>query len=183
MRLHTILLVLTTTSLLAQTPTQRPAPKMDAVKAAIGLSDSQVTQLLQLRRDQREALRPTFQEMREKRKALRDSLEAGGADPTALGNLLVGIQELQKKAKATNDSFRAQALALLDDAQKAKLQALQQTVEEAAKLRPAVGQATALNLLQAPERKQKRALEGRRMMLRNQLRPGLQDLRQRRALR
>jgi len=149
MKLKTILMVFAATALLAQTPPappQPPADRFDAVQAAVGLTDAQVTQLLDLRKQEGEAVRATSQQMREKQKALRDALQTGTADAAALGNLLLEIQSLGKKVRQTHESFHAQALALLDDQQKANLAKL----EEAMKLRPAIGQASALNLLEGP---------------------------------
>jgi len=149
MKLTTILTVFATTALLAQTPPAPPQPPADrfgAVQAAVGLTYTQVTQLLELRKQQGEAVRTPSQQMRERQKALRDGLQAGTADAAALGNLLLEIQSLGKKIRETHESFRAQALALLDDQQKANLAKL----EEAMKLQPAIGQAAGLNLLQGP---------------------------------
>lgn len=147
MKLTLILTVFATTALLAQTtPPQPPADRFDAVQAAVGLTDAQVTQLLELRKQEREAVRTISQQMAEKRKALHDALQAGTSDAAALGKLLLDIEALGKKIRETHQSFQAQALALLDSQQKANLAKL----EEAMKLRPAIGQATALNLLVGP---------------------------------
>lgn len=146
MRFHTLSLLLSGTLLLAQGPPPRQPPLND-VKAALGLSDETVSQLQQLRRDQREALRSTFQQIRDNERKLHETLEAGRADATALGNMLLTIQNLRKQVRDSAETYRTQALALLSDEQKAKLQSL----EEAAKMRAAIQQAASLNLLKAPE--------------------------------
>ena len=146
MRFHTLSLLLSGTLLLAQGQPQPRQPSASEVKAALGLDDNTVSQLQQLRRDQREALRSTFQQIRDDERKLRVTLQAGGADPTALGNLLLSIQDLRKQVRDSGEAYRTQALALLNDEQKAKLKGL----EEAAKLRAAIGQAAGLNLLKAP---------------------------------
>jgi Spy/CpxP family protein refolding chaperone len=154
------MLILPAAALFAQSPPQPPEARFDEVKAAVGLTDEQVSQLLQLRRDERQALRLTFQPMREKQRALHESLQAGGADPTTLGQLLLDIENLKQQARDTNDQFQTQALGLLSNEQKANLQ----TLEEAAKLRSTIGQATGLNLLKGP------APQGARSFLRSRRR-------------
>ena len=77
----------------------RPLGLRLAAKEALGLRDEQVTQLLELRKQQREALAPIFQQMREKRTALREAIQAGSPDATAIGNLVVGTQSLRKKVQ------------------------------------------------------------------------------------
>jgi Spy/CpxP family protein refolding chaperone len=131
--------------LLAQSPPPRQA-RAEQIKAALGLTDDQISQLVQLRRQERESLRTTVQQMREKRRTLQESLKAGGADPATLGNLLLDVQKLRQQVRDTNEQYRVRALGLLDDAQRTKLQSL----EEAARLQPAIRQAVGLNLLSPP---------------------------------
>ena len=146
MKFRCFLMVLCASALFAQAPATRQRPSFDAAKEALGLRDEQVTQLLELRKQQREALAPIFQQMREKRTALREALQAGSPDATAIGNLVVGTQSLRKKVQESNDNFRAQAVAVLDDQQKAKLAKLKEAL---AALR-AIRQAAGLNLLEGP---------------------------------
>ena len=118
MKIHRLLLVLTATVLLAQAPPARraqgarPGQGIQAVKTFLNLSDAQVQQLVQLRRDEQQALQPIRQQIR-----------------------------------TINEDYHNLALALLDDAQKEKLQKLQQ----AARARPVARGAGALNLLVPPE--------------------------------
>ncbi len=142
MRIQRLLILAAPTILMAQAP----APNVTDLKTFLGLTDAQVTQLRDLRQQEREALRTVAQQIAEKRRALGEALQAGSTDATALGQLLVDIQNLRKQIQTTNENFRSQALALLTADQKAKLAQL----EAAAKLAPAIRQATALNLLAPP---------------------------------
>jgi len=142
MRIRRLLILAAPAILMAQPQ----APNVNDLKTFLGLTDAQVTQLRELRQQERQALRSVVQQVAEKHRALREALQAGSTDATALGQLLVDIQNLRKQIQSTNENFRSQALALLTADQKAKLAQL----EAAAKLAPAIRQAAALNLLAPP---------------------------------
>ncbi len=142
MRIRRLLILAAPAILMAQPQ----APDVSDLKTFLGLTDTQVTQLRELRQQERQALRSVVQQVAEKHRALREALQAGSTDATALGRLLVDIQNLRRQIQTTDESFRSQALALLRADQKAKLAQL----EAAAKLAPAIRQATALNLLAPP---------------------------------
>ena len=150
--LKTALLMFSTLILAAQPPggPMRPGgppqPPAAEVKAALGLTDQQVSQLTQVQRDRMQAQRPTFERIGEKQKSLNEMLEKGGADPTAVGRLILDIQDLRKQAPENDKRYREQALQILTPEQKTKLKSL----EDALKLRPAADQAIGLNLLQPP---------------------------------
>lgn len=128
----------------AQGPGTPPAPPTPTeLKAYLGLSDSQIQALQQIRQQEAEALRTIHDELAQKQKTLGDQLQAGSTDAAALGRLLLDIQNLRKRIEDAQKSFRDQAANQLTAEQKTKLKAL----EEAAKLQPAIGQATGLNLL------------------------------------
>ena len=128
----------------AQGPPAPPAPA--ELKAYLGLSDSQVQALQQIQQQEREALRTIHDEMAQKQKTLGDQLQAGGTDASALGRLLLDIQNLRKRIEDAQKTFQDQVSNQLTADQKAKLKAL----EEAAKLQPVIGQAMGLNLLTPP---------------------------------
>jgi len=131
----------------AQGPVTPPTPPAPAeLKAYLGLSDSQIQALRQIRQQEGEALRSLHDEMAQKQKTLRDQLQAGSTDAAALGRLLLDIQSLRKRIEDAEKTFRDQAANQLTADQKTKLKAL----EEAAKLQPAIGQAAGLNLLTPP---------------------------------
>lgn len=145
MSVHRFLLALSATVLLAQTT--QLGPGVAAVKSALGLSDQQVQQLVQLRKDEQQALQPTREKMREKRQALMTERQAANPNPTAIGQLVIDIQGLQKQIQTANQASHVQALAVLDDAQKAKLKELDQTARTE---RAAIRGAEMLNLLLMP---------------------------------
>jgi Spy/CpxP family protein refolding chaperone len=159
MRVSRFLLGLTATVLLAQTPTPpagagqglqgRPAVK--ALQNALGLSDTQVQQLVQLRKDEVQVLQPVRQQIRDKRQALQTARESANPNPTTVGQLVLDLQKLQDQVRSTDEDYHNRALAFLDTAQKSKLGDLQQSVQRPARARAAVMAARALNLLLPPQ--------------------------------
>ncbi len=154
MRFHGLLLILSTSFLLAQAPPARgprpgapAAPARAELKSFLGLTDQQFDQLVQLRRDEQQALRPIREQMTVKTKALRDAMAAAAPDPAAVGQLTLDVRTLRQQVRETNQNYHSRALGLLDDAQKTKVQTLQRLM----RLRPAVNAATALNLLLPPQ--------------------------------
>jgi len=135
-------------TLVAQTPggtTTPPAPPTDTLKTYLSLTDAQVTALQQLRKQERQDLSATFQDLGAKQRALRDALTSS-KDAATIGQLQLDIESLRKKIQDTHTSYQAQAVNSLSGDQKTKLQALQ----AAAALLPAIRQAGALNLLTPP---------------------------------
>ena len=149
MRMTLPVLFLCAAALVAQGPPPQPgaAPPLDAVKQALGLTDAQITQLQQLQRDRAQAVQPIFQQMQTRQTSLADALKATAPDPAAVGRLVVEMEGLRKQIRDSSEKYQKQAVATLTAAQQTKLKAL----EDAAKLRDAIGQATALNLLVPPE--------------------------------
>ena len=160
MRVSRFLLGLTTAVLLAQTATPpagtgrgaqgRPAVK--ALQTALGLSDQQLQQLVQLRKDEQSLLLPIRQQVRDKREALQTARESANPNPTTVGQLVLDLQKLQDQVRSTNEDYHNRALAVLDAAQKGKLDNLQQSVQRPAQARPLIMAARALNLLLPPKR-------------------------------
>ncbi len=154
MRFHRLLLILSTPVLLAQAPPPAGGPQPGAqaaparaeLKSFLGLTDQQLTQLVQLRRDEQQALRPIREQMAVKTKALRNVMAAAAPDPAAVGQLTLDVRALRQQVRQTNQDYHNRALGLLGDAQKTKVQTLQRLM----RLRPAVNAATALNLLMPP---------------------------------
>jgi Spy/CpxP family protein refolding chaperone len=157
MRFHGVLLMLSTSLLLAQAPPPARGPQPGAqaaparaeLKSFLGLTDQQFTQLVQLRRDEQEALRPIREQMAVKTEALRDALAAGTPDAAAVGQLTLDVRALRQQVRQINEDYHSRAIGLLDDAQKTKLQTLQRLM----RLQPAVNAATALNLLLPPQQR------------------------------
>jgi Spy/CpxP family protein refolding chaperone len=125
-------------------PTTTPrTPPVDQVKTYLSLTDQQVQQLQQLITSERQANQTRQQEIQTKQTQLQQLLTANSNDAAALGRLLIDIQALRRQVETTHTNFQTQAVALLNDAQKTKLKAL----DDASKLAPTIGQAVSLNLL------------------------------------
>ena len=157
MRLASVIPIFAATVLLAQTPQPpaagqgaQPGRGLEALKAALGLSDGQIEQLTALRKQERQALRPVREEMQPAQKALRDAMAAATPDPAAIGKLTLQLRGLRQQVQQTNQTYRDQALGLLDEAQKTKLQSLQQAMQRLERMRPAIAAARLLNLLEPP---------------------------------
>lgn len=123
-----------------------PQPTFDAVKAYLGLTDSQVTALRQLRQTEADAQQATTEQIRQKQQAMQQLVQQGSTDTTAIASLMQEIQALQKQLEAVHTQYIASAVGLLTTDQQMKLQVL----VAAAQLFGTVNQAAALNLLQAP---------------------------------
>lgn len=155
MKISSVMLMFATSVLLAQGPPPdgpmgpgrgRGPMATDEVKAYLGLDQTQVDQLVQLRKDEREEGRVIFERIAANRKSLADALKATSPDAATVGNLMLETQKLRKQLRELNETYHSKAVALLKDAQKTKLAEL----EAAAKLRPVIGQAQRLNLLLPP---------------------------------
>ncbi|MCS7315230.1 MAG: hypothetical protein RMI94_04810 [Bryobacterales bacterium] len=126
---------------------QAPFPTAtDALKSYLGLQDSQIESLRQLRQQQTQAIQSLVAELAARQRALREQLDRGVTDTAALGRALLEIEGLRKRLTEVENAARNQALAILSSDQRAKLDAL----EQARKLEAAVRQAIALGLLAPP---------------------------------
>ncbi len=123
------------------------AGNLDALKAALNLTDVQVQQLKDLRKQEADAAKPIRDQIQTKRQALAVAMKAATPDSVLIGQLIVDIRKLGDSMKAARTDSAAKSVALLTPDQQTKLAAL----EEARKLMPAVGQATALGLLAPPQ--------------------------------
>jgi Spy/CpxP family protein refolding chaperone len=177
MKLHGLLLILPAAILLAQAPPPAGAPRpgaqarpaVAALKTFLELTDQQVNQLVQLRREEQETLSPIRQQVADKLKALRDALAVGSPDAAAVGGLTLDVRNLRQQVRQTNEDYHNRALGLLDDGQKTKLKRLEQVV----RLRPAVAGATTLNLLLPPPQPQGTAAQGQMLRRRLGMRQGV----------
>jgi Spy/CpxP family protein refolding chaperone len=153
MNIRLIVITLAASALFAQGPggprmhRMSEQAKTTEVQSYLNLTDAQISSLQQLRQSERAALKPIFQQMGPLHESLRTQSQSGGADPTAVGKLVLSIQNLEQQAAPIRSSFQQQALAVLTADQKTKLTALQ----NAAALMPTIHEATALNLLTPPK--------------------------------
>ena len=137
----------------AQGPGMGPGPRAaagqppaNALKTYLSLTDAQVQSFKQIAQQTRTTVQPLMQQISTKSKALQDLRRQGSSDTTALGNLVVEIDGLHKQVADARASALTQVQALLTADQKTKLTAL----EAAAQLMPAIHEAAALGLIQAP---------------------------------
>jgi len=132
---------------LAQPPAgPRPQRNLAELKSYLNLTDAQVAALQALHKPPQAKDAEFRQQMQEKHAALDALLKANSTDAAAIGKAVLDIQALRKKSEASPDNPRVKAAAILTAEQKTKLQAL----EQAAKLRPVIEEATAFLLLTPP---------------------------------
>jgi len=121
-------------------------PPLDELKAYLNLTDAQIQSIQQVRQQALTSQQTVFTQLQSKHQALRDLLDKGTSDAATVGKLMLEIRALQKQIELAMTTSRTQAVSFLSAEQKTKLTAL----EQAAKLRPAIEQATRLGLLEAP---------------------------------
>jgi len=167
--LRTILVsTLLTGALLAQPgPGPRPGAggkrQAEALQQAIGLSETQMTQLRELRRTQNEAVKPQAQEMKAAAQALREALRAENPDGNAIVNAIRNVRALRAQMAEQRKAYEQKARAILSMDQLAKLDALERNRANA----PVIRQATVLGLLPVPDRQERgQQLGPRRMRMR-----------------
>lgn len=140
MKTKLILTLLTVAAAFAQPP----APT--ELKAYLNLTDTQITSITTANRAAIDANRALVGQLHTKRQALETSLADGASDAPAIGRAMLEIQSLRKQLDAAMSNVHDQAVSFLTADQKTKLKAL----DDAAKLRPAIGQAHELHLLAPP---------------------------------
>jgi Spy/CpxP family protein refolding chaperone len=116
------------------------------LKDYLALTGAQQKALEELQAAMRVKARASVAELEEKQKALRTRLASGDLDPFAVGKLVIEMEVAKNKAEATSEELRSMAMRHLTDAQKARLQAL----EEARALQPVVREAIGMFLLAPP---------------------------------
>jgi Spy/CpxP family protein refolding chaperone len=153
MNFRLVCISLAATAMFAQGPggfrahSMSAPPKTAEVQSYLNLTDAQISTLQQLRQSEMEALKPIFQQIGPLHDSLRAQSQGSGADPTAVGKLVLSIQSLEQQAAPIRSSYQQQALGVLTADQKTKLAAL----ESAAALMPAIHEAAGLNLLTPPK--------------------------------
>jgi hypothetical protein len=121
---------------------------LDALQQYLELTDQQVTDLKTARETFfTNEVRPLMEQVREKREALRTEMQREAPNAAIVGQLQVDMVNLRNQLKAKHEAQVGQLRAMLTDAQRTKLEALQ----KAADLMPAIHQARGLSLLTGPE--------------------------------
>ena len=121
------------------------AANYQALKQALGLTDAQAQQLQELQRKRQEATQAIYRQISDKQKQLNDMLASPSPNATSLGQLDIDIANLRKQIGA-GPSVHDEAMAILNDGQKAKLTDLQNALQ----LQRAVNEAIGLGLISAP---------------------------------
>ncbi len=110
-----------------------------ALKDALGLTDAQIQQLIELRKKMAEENRTLAEQIRAKRLELAELLKAANPDPAKIGQLHLGIQNLHQQRLARLEQLRTQTTAMLTAEQKTKLADLEKAMVSARAARQAVG--------------------------------------------
>ncbi len=121
--------------------------QIEALKTYLGLSDTQVASLRQARTDAFDQAKPNMKDAAQKARDLRAEMNKANPDPTAVGRLMTEMKQMREQGRSTQTQVREKSMAVLSEAQKAKLK----TLEEAAALQDAVREARMSGLLNAPE--------------------------------
>ena len=132
---------------LAQAPAAPGPPPADAVKSYLGLTDAQIQSLLQIQQQERSAQQSTMAQLQQLHQSLQALVSAGGADPAAVGKIVLQAAALHQQMKQTASGFVTRAAGVLTADQQTRLAALQ----SAAKLQPAIHQAMELSLITPPD--------------------------------
>jgi hypothetical protein len=118
----------------------------DQLRQYLVLSDAQVSTLEQIMRNRSQAEQQIYLQISEKERQMYGLLQQGSNDSATVGRLMVEINNLRRQLPLKGDPYRTQALAVLNDSQKAKLPPL----TEALKLQSSAWQAIQLNLMDNP---------------------------------
>ena len=139
--------VLALTALAAAAWSQPAQPPITELQNYLSLTDSQVQALQTIQTQLRTSTASLRQQIAQKEQTLRTDLSAGNSSAVTLGQLLLDIQTLQKQITQAQTASQTQAAAVLNAAQKTKLQ----TVVDASKLQPQIRQAEMLDLIVPPQ--------------------------------
>jgi Spy/CpxP family protein refolding chaperone len=120
-----------------------------ALQDYLKLSPQQIDDLKAVQASMREELRPLFQQLAAKARALREELRKDPVDSTAVSNLRKEVETIQSNIKAKREEFASKNRNVLTSDQVKALAAL----EQALSLQRAAHQAAGLNLIDAPEGK------------------------------
>ena len=118
----------------------------DELRQYLVLSEAQVSTLEQIMRNRSQAEQQIYLQISEKERQMYALLQQGSNDAGSIGRLMVEINNLRRQLPLNGAPYRTEALAAMNDAQKAKLAAL----VEALKLQSPAWQAVQLNMMDSP---------------------------------
>jgi protein CpxP len=93
---------------------------------ALNLTEDQKAQLKALREQQREAMKPVFEQQRALRDQIRQALESAKPDATRIGQLEIQSHQLRLQMKAAHEKAMASFANVLTPEQKAQWEKMQQ---------------------------------------------------------
>ncbi len=137
---------------------------VDALKQTLNLTDAQLQQIREITRQQMESVKPIAQQMREKGMAIREEMKKQSPDQAKVGQLTVELKDLREQLKSKRAARGDSISAVLTPEQREKLKSL----EEAAKLGPAVRQAAVLGLIDPQLTPEQELRLGRAMRMRQE---------------
>ena len=129
-----------------QARSARTAPGGKALQEQLQLTDQQVTQLRELRKQQSESTAAQRQQLRTAATNLRDLMKSANPDTGAIGKQTLEVKQMREQLRSAQQDLAKKALAILTPQQAEKLKDL----EAALKMVPAARQAQALGLIEAP---------------------------------
>lgn len=99
----------------------RSESQQQTLKAAIGLSDEQLSKINDLRRANRNEIREIFQATRENGMQLREEMQKDSPDAATVGQLMIDAQSAPKRAAEKHRELSATLGGVLTDEQSSKL--------------------------------------------------------------
>ena len=123
---------------------RRPAlPGAGLLKKELNLTDEQVKQIQDLRRQQAEQLRPLREQIAAGAKNLRTLMQQDNPDPLAVGRQMVDLKKMRQDLAQSRDPFNDKVKAILTPEQQQKLDELRKSLDRA----PVARRARALGLI------------------------------------
>jgi hypothetical protein len=127
-------------------PVLVPGPPIQQVRAYLALTDAQLTSLIQNLSDYSRLVGQRQQRILQVQSEIRDETAKSPLDPAALGIRYAEIEAICRNVSYEANMLQIHNLALLTDAQKTKLQ----TLDDAYKLLPIINEARNAGILSPP---------------------------------
>jgi hypothetical protein len=124
------------------------SPPIAELKQYLNLTDSEVTALEGIVQQKTQAQQQISAQISQKYQALQALLQSASPDPNAVGQIMIDIQNLQKKLTPSTEPYHTEALAVLTPSQVTLLANLNTALQ----LQTAAYQAVSVNLLVQPNR-------------------------------
>ena len=106
-------------------PGRLPNEVVETVKAALNLSDVQVTALKALLELHNQTNQQIFQEMQEAQRKLQEVMAENNPNPTDIGNAFLATRAAEQRLQAAGEKFRSDFQSLLNADQRTRLSNLQ----------------------------------------------------------